>query len=914
MLNLYRNPLLKSTFIKAIILLSISLLIAVILGVVLSSINNMDEIDNLLDTKKSALPSVLYDRNGDVITTFYSDEKRDLISLNSVPDYLVKGLIVYEDESFYHHRGFNGLAILRAALNDLIGRPVSGASTLTQQLARTIFLTHKFSWSRKIKEFWISLQLEKKFTKNEILTLYINHVPLGYGINGFQAGARFYFNKDVSDLTYAEAASLITLISNPTRYSFISQPENHKRKQKEVLKKMVKAGILTEEEAEKSLNEFWLKWEMTPQQSRGAFFNREDKAPFFSDWVLNEISNELPNVNVFKDGLRIYSTLDLKYNKLVDTMMNDVLDRQQKIFEASSSIQYNAIQKNYLDMVSIVSDVFSLDGINFNRNKNNIERAQTEVNKDIMPALNLTAQTLGIGSLDVMSEMLMDKETSTQKLLAQVEGAFIALDNDTGQIIAMYGGRNFDPNNRFNYAMQARKQPGSSFKPLYYSAAFDTKMFTPATVIVDKPRVFTMGSDDPADWYSPYNYGGLYYGPVTLRKALRRSLNIPSCVIFYEIGKNNNYRVPIDRAALLLGINSQDEINKRFAPTVSTALGTCTVSPIEMATAYSVFANMGKKRIPNTIIKVEDANGKPIWEPWKELEKYYRENNRRLQIINPQTAYLITSILEDTFNNDGILVGLKQRMIEEHKRIPPVDFAAKTGTTQNWSDIWTISYSPVITAAGWIGFDKSGLSLGIGQSGGATIAPVVMEFMRQYHENMGPTQFKRPDGIQTAVVCKYSGLLPSPYCDKDDLYTEYFLPGTVPTEVDTYCKSLKLREEKSNQFIMDKYEKDFSNQDLNKFFKDKSINVDKSILNEFKSNDNTKIDDSQLNKINLFEDFKDVKDPTINGQSSSTASSTSPGTESVSESSSEQSSVPAVDQNSSGTQTQSSSSSSGSTD
>ncbi len=875
MLNLYRNPLLKSTFIKAAILLSCSLIIAIILGIVLGNLNNMTEIDKLLDTKRPALPSILYDRNGEVITTFYSDEKRDLISLDSVPDFLVNGLIVYEDESFYHHRGFNALAIMRAAINNLLRRPVSGASTLTQQLARTIFLTHKFSWTRKIREFWIAMQLEKKFTKNEILTLYINHVPLGSGVNGFQAGAKFYFNKDVSMLSYAEAASLITVISNPTYYSFIRFPQHHKRKQKEVLKKMVKAGIITQEEADKSLDEFWFNWETTPQQTRGAFFNREDKAPFFSDWVLNEINKELPNVNVFKDGLRIYSTLDLKYNRVAESMMSEVLEKQQKIFEASSSIQYNAIQRNYLEMVALVSDLFALNSVNYNRNKSMIDRIYTEVNKDIIPSLNLTAQSFGLGALDVMTEMLLSKETSTQKLLADVQGAFVAIDNETGQIVSMVGGKNFDPNNRFNYAMQARKQPGSSIKPLYYSLAFDSKMFTPATVIVDKPRVFTLGSEDEAEWYSPYNYGGNYYGPVTLRKALRRSLNIPSCVVFYELGKNNGYKAPIDRIASLLGLRSQEEINQRFDYVISTALGTCTVSPIEMAGAYSVFANQGKRRIPNVIIKVEDASGKPIWEPWKELEKYYRENNRRLQVITPQSAYLITSILKDSFNVDGTLVHIRQNMINQHKYIPPVDFAGKTGTTQNWSDIWCISYSPVITAAGWIGFDKSGLSLGFEQSGSQTIGPVVMEYMRQYHENMGPTQFKMPDGIGSAVICKNSGLLPSPYCNKEDLTVEYFLPGTYPTETCNYCKSFKLREENADKLFYDKFEKDFSKEDLNKYFNNQSINVDKSILNEFKSTDNVKIDDSILNKIDLYDDFKDVTDPTLNKDQSSSSSSQS---------------------------------------
>lgn len=853
----YKNNLLNSSITKGVILISATFILAMILGLVLSNLNNMNEIENLLETKRPSLPSILYDRNGEIITKYYSDEKKDLITLDIVPEYFVQGLILWEDEGFYHHKGFNVFAILRAAINNILQKPVSGASTLTQQLARTLFLTSKFSWSRKFRELWISIQLEKKYTKNEILALYLNHVPLGSGINGIGAAAKFYFDKDIEELDYSEAASLITIISNPSLYSFIKFPENHKKKQRQVLNKMVKNGIITEVESETSFNNFWLKFQSTAHTSRGAFFNREDQAPFFSDWVMNIINKELPNINIFKDGISIYSTLDVKWNQTAAKMMEEVFARQQKIFEDYQLVVYNTTQNLFYNSIALLSDVFSLQNVNVNRNTV-LKRSITDYSKDINPPLNLISQMFGLNVLETMTDIMFEKEGKEKDLITKVEGAFIAIDNDTGQIIVMVGGNKFDPNNRFNYAMQSLRQPGSSFKPLIYSAILDSKMFNAGSIVVDEPYVFTFDAEDPLDWYIPYNYGGRFYGRVSLRQALRKSLNIPSCKMFYAIGKNNNYKVPIDRAALLLGLKSQDEINARFQPEISTVLGTGSVSPIEMASAFAVFANQGRKVIPNSILYVEDRDGNIIYEPWKELEKYYLENKSKLQIISPQNAFIITSMLKDVVNSaDGTVAFVKQRLLNQGKVFPTnVDFAAKTGTTQNWSDGWTIGYSAKITAAGWVGFDRYGLSLGYEQPGATIIAPTWMEFMRQYHENMSDLKFEQPAGVFAVPICRKSGLRPSDYCRSEDIYYEYFLPDTIPGEVCNYCKVNNLSVENINNSILEKYERSSLNNDqsLESLIGDTDIIVDKSILSKFKSYD-TNIDiDKDLVNTDIFKD------------------------------------------------------------
>ncbi len=881
----YKNKLIKSAQINGVVIFSLAVLGAIFLGLILTSINDMKKIEELLESKLPALPSKVFDRNGELITEFYSDEKRDLVTLDMVPDYLVKGLILYEDESFYHHHGFNPIANFRAVLGNLIGRPISGASTLTQQLSRTLFLTNKFSWTRKIKELWIALQLEKKYSKNEILTLYLNHVPLGYGTNGIKTACRFYFDKNVDEITPAESASLISMISNPTLYSIINRPRNNRGKQKLVLKKMVKSGIISALDSDNSFNKFWIDYQSLATSSRGAFYNREDKAPFFSDWVLQEIQKELPNVNPFRDGLTIYTTLDVRWQELATEMLSERIEKQQKIFEDDQVRTFNLIQNAVMDTIDLLSDTYSLFNIKTASGRLS-DKVMVDFNKNLNGPLNLTAQLFGLNLVDNVTEIQFNKTEQAKNLMSEVQGAFIVLDNETGQIITMYGGKKFDPNYRFNFAMQSKRQPGSSFKPLIYSAAFDEGIVTPGDVINDRQYIFTFGSENEEEWYKPVNYGEKSYGRVSVRRALRRSLNIPALKVFYTM-RENDFKNGIDRAALLLGINSQSEIEKRIPAELSTVLGTCSVSPVEMAGAFSTFANLGKKRIPNAIIEVKDRDGKVIYSPWKELQKYYRENNKKLQIISPGNAFIVTNILKETLSYDGTLSGPRYRIVESGKKWPDVDMAAKTGTTQNWSDAWGIIYSPLVTLVAWVGFKEYGLSLGYEQAADITIAPLCLEFMRQYHLDYKDLRFPVPDtGFAAMKICRESGLKPSPDCAEDSIYYEYFIPGHTPQEECTYCRELKNTTDPASIVFMDFFDKKYSDQVFIKsdnsddYFKtatdasDDALKVtdadsEKKLLKEFKNFETDQEVDKQLIKTDAFEDNK-KKD-----QNTETSSSTS---------------------------------------
>ena len=822
-----QSKIIVRTIIKSSFILLFSICVALVLGFVLGNLNNMDKIENLLESKKPSLPSVLLDRNGKVITEFYSDEKRDIVSLETIPEFLIQGLIAWEDESFYHHHGVNPIAIMRAMVNNALGHPVSGASTLTQQLSRTIFLNNEFSLKRKIKELWISFQLEKRYTKNEILALYLNHVPFGYGLNGVQSASQFFFNKDVRDLTYAEAASLITVISNPTFYSFIRFPQNHKKKQKEVLAKMVRRGVITKADADKSFDAYWKRWQMTSQSSRGAFYNREDKAPFFSNWVLQQIEKDLPSYNVYKDGLTIRTTLDIDYNLYADKLVKKLLEKQQKVFDEEQEKNFDVIQNKYIDSISLLSHMFGLSNVNIGRDSL-LKRGITEYQNKINSPLNLTVKLLGLENLDELTENSYTFSEATQKKNEDVQAAVLAIDNATGQVLTMIGGKHFDVNNRFNYAMQGRRQPGSSFKPLVYSAAFDTGRYTASTVILDEPTVFTFGSEDSDDWYKPQNYGGLYYGKVSVRRALRRSLNIPAVKIFYDIGKDNNYKVPIDRAAQLLGINAQSEIDARFGREASTVLGTGSVSLAEMVNAYSVFANQGQRRVMNCILSVEDRDGRVIWEPWNDVEKYYRDNKKKLQVISAQNAFIVTDVLKGTVHSpDGFLYKAKRRIVASGRPFPDVELAAKSGTTQLWSDGWVLGYSPEITLGVWIGFKQYGLSLGYGQDGAVILGDTWVDYMRMAHlsSNKESLHFQPPANLSRIKVCAASGKLPSEACNEELVYPEYFLPGTLPKTTCDVCSQMKnQRQQGLSNFSSDLGI--FGDMD----FSGSSLNVDEDLL------------------------------------------------------------------------------------
>ena len=806
----------SKTIARGLVLLGIMLIAGISTGIILAALEDMNKVSQVLEMYKPPLPSILYDRHGKEITRFYSDEKRELIEFDRIPDYLVSALVLWEDAAFFNHQGFNPLATMRAAFNHLMRKPIAGgASTITQQLAGTIFCDRRdISINRKLKELWYSFQIEKGYTKNEILTLYLNHIPFGRGTNGVESASMYYFSKHIEDISIAEAASLVTLISNPEGYNFLRFPKNHRRKQIAVLNKLVKTGVVGRTEADESLKEFWLDRKSQLTSSAGAYFKRQDLAPYFSEYIRQHIEKEFPDIDIYRDGLIIHTTLDLDLQQKADKLVKDKIKKQEDIAGRANQAYLNYIKNNIIDSLDLLSYLFSLKDINITAKKTQ-KQGKLAYIKEINSFLHLSSIFF---SDRVLENVAQKAYFSKEKIFeTKVEGALIAFEVKTGKILSMVGGREFDKTNEFNRAVQAFRQPGSTFKPFLYSAALDSGVWTTASTVLDAPRAFMIDPDNPDDVYTPYNYNGRYHGRLRLRQALAKSLNIPSIYIANSIGIKSIQ----DHAARIIGLNSQSVIERKLPHYLTLALGTAALSPMEVATGFAVFANQGKRIFPYGILYIEDRNGKIIYNQASELKNYYLKNNKKLQVVSPQNAYIVTNMLQSTLQN-GTLAWLK--------RLFPLSFplAGKTGTTQLWSDAWTVGYSPEVITAVWFGMDQSNQTMGNNQNGSVVAGPVWREYMEEYHKNRPIQDFVKPPGLINTSVCAVSGLLPSNDCEK--IITEIFLPNTTPTHV---CKEC-LQKRNQDYITLKKLDTFVDKSNINdSYFSSKipsSLKVDRSLL------------------------------------------------------------------------------------
>ncbi|HEY9595847.1 MAG TPA: penicillin-binding transpeptidase domain-containing protein, partial [Spirochaetia bacterium] len=419
---------------------------------------------------------------------------------------------------------------------------------------------------------------------------------------------------------------------------------------------------------------------------------------------------------------------------------------------------------------------FNVDDLMY-RNRNSTGNAKRDYAKHLAPIVEITSALFGLEKAqDIVQTGIGSTLAVTRK--TQVQGALVSIDPTNGYILAMVGGRQFSRSDQFNRATQSRVEPGSSFKPLYYSAAIDSRKFTAATMILDAPVVFTNAD---GTLYEPLNYKGEWHGRVLLRNALAESMNVPSLKVLASIG----FDAAIQRASRMLGVTDPAEIDKRFPRYYPLGLGVITVSPLEMVRAYSVFANGGHEVVPVSIRYIEDRNGKIIMEPAKEVMAAESRKGDSAQIMSPQTAYIMTSILQSTIK-EGTLGGVGNLLdIWSDKG---QSFAGKTGTTQNWEDAWTVGFSPYVTTAVWYGFDEGNRSLGTTMTGALIAGPTWAQYMKAIHKNLPVKKFTRPEtGLVDVVVSATSGLLPTAYTKHT--ITEVFLAGTQPRtfdEIDEY--------------------------------------------------------------------------------------------------------------------------------
>jgi len=757
------------------LMLVLTVLLGIGLGLALSGTVNTIRTENFTEFD-TALPTKIYDINGRLITEFYAEEQRIPVSIKELPNNLIEAFLTREDRTFYSHHGFDLSSIIRAALGRIIGKNLGGGSTITQQLAGDLYADRRvITLQRKLKELWWAFQLERRFTKEEILEMYLNRTVMGPAVYGVEAASRYFFGHPAKDCTPEESAILAIQLSSPARYNPFRNPMLARDRSKEILDQMVARHVLSRAEADESFDAYWASFDYS-RVAVSAFYNREDKAPWFSEYVRRQLEDLFyGSIDIYSDGLSVYTTLDLDKQAAADLYMKRGIETANASFKSTMSQRLGVADTTYVPIVELLGLAFDLPMLYAPQSRSETNSQDYFLNT-VNPVLDAASLMLNIASLKPYVGAASSKiKTELEK--TTVEGALVTIDNSTGYILALVGGSDYNQANQLIRATQATLMPGSTFKPLYYSAAIDSKKVTEGTYIVDEPTTFYNEDGTP---YSPQNFKGEWKGSVLAWQALANSMNVPSVKVLQTIG----FDAAISRAAALLDITDPIEIRKTFPRYYPLALGIIGVSPLQMTRAYAVFANGGKAVSPIAIRYVEDRNGNVIAEPEKEALQALRQKSP--QVISPQNAAIMVDMLKRVVAS-GTLAGatqsgsiFKQTSPDGKSFVMPI--VGKTGTTVNWADAWTLGSSPYYTTAIWLGFDRPGNSLGVSQTGATVAAPVWANYMRDIHIGLPYKNFPKPDsGLVSVSVCALSGQLPTEYCS-DGTANLLYLDGTQPTQ------------------------------------------------------------------------------------------------------------------------------------
>jgi penicillin-binding protein 1A len=713
-----------------------------------------------------SLVTRVYSADRQVIGQFFV-ERRILVPLEKIPRYLVNAVVAIEDSRFFEHRGLDFVGIARAAITNLIsGKIRQGASTITQQLARSLFLSPKRDFERKAKEALLALKMEQILGKEQILELYLNQIYFGHGAYGVQSAAQTYFGKDVGQLSLAEAAYLVGLPKGPADYSPYYHPEASKKRQATVLKRMVEERFITTAEAEAAMAE------EVPFRRQ----SRDEPAPYFVEHVRQRLMATYGETMVYKGGLKVYTTLSLPEQQVATAVLQAglrELDKRQgyrgPLRRDVSPDEFSAIQ---------VSSGASADPPP--RPGEIIEAVVTKVGKEGLTVLarGLTgriapddpmwarrrlkgpdpikdvqetrAKTSGelfkVGDVIEVSvkKMVGDIAQMTLEQTPLVEGALLALDPRTGAVRAMIGGYDFQ-RSEFNRSTSARRQPGSAFKPMIYAAAINQGL-SPGTPIVDSGVVYN--ENDPDLIWRPENYDQKFEGMITLRQSLAESRNAATVRLLEKIGIN-----PVLDLAQSLGVTSP------LAEDLTLALGSSGVTLQELTAAYGTFFNQGILLEPYTIESVLDSNGQV-------LEMHVPDPR---PVMTKESAYLIANMMEDVVQR-----GTGQAAKEMGRPL-----AGKTGTTNDFTDAWFVGGVPNLVTGVWVGFDEI-RTLGEKETGARAALPIWMKYMKATLESLPVVPFAMPEGIVAVKIDPATGLLAPEGSDQGTI--EVFLKGTEPTK------------------------------------------------------------------------------------------------------------------------------------
>jgi len=695
-------------------------------GLFLSQISDNDL--SLLKAYQPAKPTILYDIKGRPFAELYI-QKSEVISLERIPPTVSQTFLIIEDENFFHHIGFDILGIIRAAIKNLIaGNIVQGGSTLTQQVAKMLYLNvykeRKRTFIQKLKELILSLKLEQNLSKEEILELYLNMVYFGHGCEGIKCASKIYFNKDVEDLTIGEAALLARLPKSPIEFSPFKYPENARQQHKFILTRLAKEGFISKQESDKIYEYFWNKYWgyfITTSPSTNIRKERLDLAPFFTNYVETILKNE-PNVGenlLYTGGLKVYTTLDLDLQLISQEEMLETLKKADAIGRIHAlTAGKTGVDISLFDLHNLLSMILPI-GKPYISQPTPLQYFKFYLENQLLDALQVLTLTLPTENEDnALAEIRKSTMSFSHNL--HVEGALLSIEHITGGIKAMIGGREFTSKNQYNRALFARRQPGSAFKIFVYGAALENRMINSMTPLSDTP--IQIISDDGSVW-TPSNYEGDFHGLVPATLALAFSLNTCSVDLYHKVGP-----YPIIRfAQKLMKITNP----YRLRPEPSLSLGSSEITPKELAVATAIIANEGKDVIPYAIRYVVDDKENIIYSQ-EEIVKYnitQKIKNGDIQIISKGTAFILRKMMEEAVNRGTLHAGIRNNELGNFGG----DLAGKTGTTSSWSDAWVTAFNPEFTFTLWFGFDRSSITLGPGQAGGSVAAPTLGRILYRYY-------------------------------------------------------------------------------------------------------------------------------------------------------------------------------------
>jgi penicillin-binding protein 1A len=717
------------------LLFLLSALLGASAGLLLVYSTDLPQVEQLEHYRPSSITE-LYDVHGQVIGSF-ALQRRVVANYNDFPPVLREALISIEDKEFYRHWGINVWRIAGAAYRDIeSGGRVQGASTLTMQLARNLFLSPDRSFQRKIEEALLAIQIERRFTKPQIFTLYANQIFLGHGVYGFEAASEYYFSKPARQLTLDEAALLAGLPKAPQMYSPINHPDRAIKRRNLVINAMLEDGKITARQANDARNQ---PIQLNVQKDPNSL------APYFVEEIRRYLENKYGSDQVHQGGLRVYTTLDMDLQRTAN----------QAVLDGLAAYERRHGWKGHLE--NVLTEGFSLTGYEHPDWDN--EPAVDGYIHAVVTALAPGAATVKFGRYvgtlaqgdaawtehklqsflktgDIVYAKILSltAEGKARVALEQdsgAQGALVAIDNATGGIKAMVGGRDFEES-KFNRATQALRQVGSSFKPYVYTAAIDQGA-KPDDTIVDAPVMFETASGP----YVPHNYDEKFEGTITLRRALAQSRNIPALKLADSLG----IKTVIDYAHRF-GITSN------LPPYLPVALGAAEVTLFEQTSAFSVFPNDGVRVTPHYITKVTDYEGRLMEEDFPEVK----------DVISARTARIMTSMLREVvLHGTGVAAASMKYPL-----------AGKTGTTNDFTDAWFIGFSPAMTTGVWIGYDEK-KSLGAKETGAHAALPIWMDFMKVALAGKDPGEFQPvPESP------------PSPVAQKVDT------PDNAPAEEETH--------------------------------------------------------------------------------------------------------------------------------